>query len=113
MKTVKTNKEQRAAFEIREVFMPVETRPLDSKHRITLGGRLQKLLMRKMKIDSYQISVGKEGDILLRPAVSVPASEVWAYKNPEVIGRIRRGLKDAEEGKVKKVSDLESFLKDL
>ena len=113
MKTVKAAQKKKHVFEIREMFMPVDTRPLDSKHRITLGGRLQKLLISKMKIDSYQVLVGKEGDILLRPAVSVPSSEAWVYRNPKVIGKIRRGLKEAADGKIEKVDDLESFLSDL
>ena len=113
MKTVKAAQKKRQTFEIREVFIPVDTRPLDSKHRITLGGRLQKLLISKMKIDSYQVFVGKEGDILLRPAVSIPSSEAWVYRNPEVIGKIRQGLKEAADGKIEKVDDLESFLSDL
>ena len=113
MKTVKAAQRKKQVLEIREAFIPVDTRPLDSKHRITLGGRLQKLLISKMKIDSYQVFVGKEGDILLRPAVSVPSSEAWVYRNPEVIGKIRRGLKEAVEGKIEKVDDLENFLSDL
>ena len=113
MKTLKTAQKKKQVFEVKEMFMLVNTRPLDSKHRITLGGRLQKLLMSKMKIDSYQVFVGKEGDILLRPAVSVPSNEAWIYRNPEVIGRIRRGLKEAAEGKVEKADDLEDFLNDL
>ena len=113
MKTLKAAQKKKQTFEIREVFIPVDTRPLDSKHRITLGGRLQKLLMSKMKIDSYQVFVGKEGDILLRPAVSVPSNEAWIYRNPEVVGKIRRGLKEASGGKVEKADDLEGFLNDL
>ena len=113
MKTVKAAQRKKQVVEIRETFMSVDTRPLDSKHRITLGGRLQKLMMSKMKIDSYQVFVGKEGDILLRPAVSVPSSEAWVYRNPEVIGKLRQGLKEAAEGKAEKVDDLESFLDDL
>ena len=113
MKTVKAAQRKKQVIEIRETFMPVDTRSLDSKHRITLGGRFQKLMMSKMKIDSYQVFVGKEGDILLRPAVSVPSSEAWVYRNPEVIGKLRQGLKEAAEGKAEKVDDLESFLDDL
>lgn len=113
MKTLKSAQRKKEVFEIREMFMLVDTRPLDSKHRITVGGKLQKLIAGKMKIDSYQVFIGKEGDILLRPAVSVPSSEVWVYRNPEVIGKIRRGLKEAAEGKTEKVDDLESFLSDL
>jgi len=110
MKVVQRKKQ---ALEIKEMFMLVDTRPLDSKHRITVGGKLRKLIAGKMDIDSYQVFIGKEGDILLRPAVSIPSNEAWAYRNPEVIGKIRKGLKDAAEGKTEKVDDLENFLKDL
>ena len=113
MKTMKASQKKKEVVEIKEKFMPVDTRPLDSKHRITLGGRLQRFMMSKMKIDSYQVFVGKSGDILLRPAVSIPSSEAWIYRNPEVIGKIRRGLSEAGEGKVEKVDDLEGFLDNL
>jgi hypothetical protein len=113
MKTMKAAQRKKQALEVKEMFMLVDTRPLDSKHRITVGGKLQKLIAGKMNIDSYQVFIGKEGDILLRPAVSIPSNEAWAYRNPKVIGKIRQGLKDAAEGKVEKVDDLESFLRDL
>jgi len=113
MKTMKNSKKDKEVLQVKEEFMPVDTRPLDSKHRITLGGRLYRLLMSKMKIDSYQVYVGKGGDILLRPAVSIPSSEAWVYQNPEVIGRIRKGVKESVEGKTEKVNNLEKFLSDL
>lgn len=113
MKIMKDLKKRQEVLEIKEEFMPVDTRPLDSKHRITLGGRLYKLLMSKMKIDSYRVFVGKEGDILLRPAVSIPSSEVWVYRNSEAAGKIRKGLKEAAEGKTEKVDNLEDFLDKL
>ncbi|MFA5350913.1 MAG: hypothetical protein WC357_06265 [Candidatus Omnitrophota bacterium] len=113
MKMLRKLKKQQGVVEIKEQFMPVDTRPLDSKHRITLGGRLQRLMMSKMKIDSYQVFVGRCGDILLRPAVSIPSSEAWVYNNPEVIGKVRKGLQEAGEGKTEKVNDLEGFLNDL
>lgn len=113
MKTTKAARQKKGVVEIKEKFMPIDTRPLDSKHRITLGGRLQRLMMSKMKIDSYQIFIGKGGDILLRPAVSIPSSEAWVYNNPEVIRKVRKGLQEAGEGKTEKVSDLEAFLSGL
>jgi hypothetical protein len=113
MKAVKVAQRKKQVFEICEMFMPVDTRSLDSKHRITLGGKLQKLIAGKMKFDSYQVFLGKKGDILLRPSVSVPSTEAWVYRNPEAIGRIRQGLKEAAEGKAEKVDDLESFLDNL
>jgi len=113
MKTIKAAQIKKQAVEVKEMFILVGTRPLDSKHRITVGGKLQKLIAGKMNIDSYQVFIGKKGDILLRPAVSIPIGEAWAYRNPEVIGKIRRGLLDAAEGRVERVNDLENFLKDL
>ncbi len=113
MISIKGLKNKQEVLEIKEKFMPVDTRPLDSKHRITLGGRLYKLMMSKMKIDSYRVFVGKEGDILLRPAVSIPSSEAWVYRNPEVIGKVRKGLEEAREGKTEKVDDLKEFLDNL
>lgn len=113
MKVLTRKGAEREVVEVKEKFISVDTRPLDSKHRITLGGRLQRLMMSKMKIDSYQVFVGKSGDILLKPAVSIPSSEAWVYNNPKVIGKVRKGLREAGEGKVEKVSDLEGFLNNL
>ena len=87
---------------INEEFTSLDTRPIDSKHRITLGGKVLKAVTSRVKkIDSYQVLVGKNGDILLRPAVSIPASEVWLYKNPQALASVLQGIKDAGEGKVK------------
>ncbi|HRU38410.1 MAG TPA: hypothetical protein P5511_00935 [Candidatus Goldiibacteriota bacterium] len=62
-------------------------------------------------MDGFQVFVGKDGDILLRPSVSIPAKEAWIYKNPEVIGAIRQGLKDIREGRTIRVDDPDKYLK--
>jgi len=114
MKELKSySKIKKEAIDIREEFIPYNTKPLDSKHRITLGGKLVNSLGKRMKVEAYQIFVSKNGDILLRPAVSIPSSEAWVYRNPEVIGKVRKGLQEAGEGKIKRVDDLDSFLKSL
>ena len=98
--------EKKEIIEIKGKFIFVDTRPLDSRNRITLGGRLQRLMMSKMKIDSYQVFVGKDGDILLRPAVTIPSNEVWVYQNPKVIDRIRKGFNEAASGQAEKIEKL-------
>jgi hypothetical protein len=99
---------------VNEEFESLDTRSLDSKNRITLGGKLMRAVSQRVKkIDAYQVLVGKDGDILLRPAVSIPASEAWVYKNPKVIDRIRKGLDEAKQGKKEVVRDLDSFLDKL
>jgi len=101
------------AIEIHEAFMPYQTKALDSKHRITLGGKLTKVLGKKLNAEAYQIFVCRNGDILLRPTVSIPSNEAWVYQNPAVIGKLRKGLRDVQEGKTERVSDLDAFLDKL
>lgn len=99
---------------VNEEFTSFDTRPLDSKNRITLGGKLLKAVSQRVrKIDAYQVFVGKGGNILLRPSVSIPAAEAWIYENPEVIGKIRQGLDEAKQGKTEVVRDLDAFLDKL
>ena len=114
MKTLRSHsKAKKETIDIHEEFIPYQTKPLDSKHRITLGGRLTRLLGRRMKTEAYQIFVGRNGDILLRPSVSIPSNEAWVYQNPEVIGNVRKGLQEARESKTERVDDLKSFLDKL
>lgn len=53
---------------------------------------------------TYHIYSNSLGQIVLDPQVSIPASEAWLFKNPEALASVRRGLKDAAEGRVSKVN---------
>ena len=72
-----------------------DVRP-DSKRRLTLGRALAGL-DEDVRFDVYLKS---NGQIVLDPQVSIPASEAWLYRNPEALARVRRGLQDAAEGRV-------------
>ena len=98
---------------IKEDFVPVDIKSLDSKNRISLGDRVKKVLLRKMKVDAFQIFIGEEGDVLLRPLVNVPAKEAWLFKNPEALKVVKEGIKEAKTGKIKKVLDLDEFIENL
>ena len=113
MKTQKSHKKLKEAIVVKEEFMPYCTKPLDSKYRITLGNMLMKVMNRRIKADTYQIFVGAQGDILLRPAVSIPSREAWIYRSPQAINKIRKGLGEAAQGKTERVDDLDSFLEKL
>jgi hypothetical protein len=95
---------------VNEEFTPYGTKTLDSKDRISLGGRLKGMIGKPFSVDGFMVYVGTDGDILLRPSVTVPSSEAWIYKNPETAARIRKGLKQAGEGKVTRVKSVKSFL---
>lgn len=98
---------------IKEDFVPVDIKPLDSKNRINLGDKVKKVLLHRMKVDAFQIFVGEDGDVLLRPVVNVPAREAWLFKNPEALKAVKDGLKEAKAGKIEKVLDLDKFIENL
>lgn len=97
---------------IDEKFIPIGIKSVDTKHRINLGGKIMKLVS-KQKAEAYKVFIGQDGDILLKPVVTVPAKEAWIYENKEVLAHIKQGLTEARAGKVEKVKDINAFFKDL
>lgn len=76
-------------------FEEVTEARVDSKNRITLGKGGS---MTKARI--YKIYRNAIGQIILDPQVIIPAHEAWLYQNPEALASVKRGLKDAAQGKV-------------
>lgn len=101
------------AEDIHERFIPLDVKELDSKKRISLGEKIFKQLAGKFKTKLFRVYIGQDGDILLRPVVTIPEKEAWIYKNPDVLGSIRKGLDEASIGKFRKITDLEEFIKNL
>lgn len=112
-KTLSNKKAEKSVIEVKEEFMPYGTKTLDSKDRLTIGARLKAIIGKKMKVEGFMVYVGKNGDILLRPSVSVPSREAWLYKNPDVINSVRKGLQQASEGKLTRVNDFDAFIEEL
>ena len=100
-------------IKVDEKFLSVGIKTVDSKNRINLGEKTLKVIDSKGRADAYKIFIGKEGDILLRPVIAIPAKEAWIYDNPAVLKKIRKGLDEAGKGKAKKVNDLDKFFKEL
>jgi len=94
-------------------FISAGTRTIDSKNRITIGEKIRKLISAQTEADKFQIFFNEEGDILLRPMVSIPIREAWIYQNPQALKSIRQGLAEAKGEKTEKVEILEEFLEDL
>jgi hypothetical protein len=70
----------------------------DAKKRVVLSGAdLQEGV-------TYHIYVNSLGQIVLDPQVTIPASEIWLFKDREALAAVRRGLADAAQGKVSKVN---------
>ncbi|MBP7792185.1 MAG: hypothetical protein KA120_03890 [Candidatus Goldbacteria bacterium] len=114
MRKYKTDfNKQSNTINVREEFIPYGEKILDSKNRITIGGKIKKTLGKRLHTDKFIVYIGKNGDILLRPAVSIPSNEAWIYENPGTLKKIRRGLNDAKHGKTITVKNLDSFLNNL
>jgi len=90
-------------------FIPFDIRFIDSKNRVTLGEKIIKKISGQNKVNQFQIFIGQDGDILLRPLTAIPSREAWIYEKPELIGQIRKGLQEVKDGKVEKIENLEDL----
>jgi len=69
----------------------------DSKRRVLLP----KQLIKEGVV--YHVYANDQGQIVLDPQVTIPASEVWLYQNKEALELVRQGLADAAEGRLSEV----------
>ncbi|OGQ36506.1 MAG: hypothetical protein A3F16_02420 [Deltaproteobacteria bacterium RIFCSPHIGHO2_12_FULL_43_9] len=66
----------------------------DSKGRITLGKHAR-------GISSFIVTRERSGRLILEPRVEISAREKWLLENNEALSCIKRGIEDAEKGKLK------------
>ena len=84
------------------IRIPGSIRP-DTKRRVVLPSSV---MMGEDII--YHIYSNSDGQIILDPQVTIPASEAWLFKNPDILALAQRGLSDAAEGKVSRI-DLDTL----
>lgn len=95
--------------EIHQSFIPIDIKSIDTKNRITMGEKIIKRISGQNKVSQFEVFIGQEGDILLRPLTTIPSREAWIYEKPGLIGQIRQGLQEAKEGKTEKIENLEDL----
>ena len=80
-----------------DYFSEINTKSLDSRHRITLG---------KDFLDSKRVKIykNKRGVILLVPLAEIPESELWLYDNKEAFKDLKKGIEQAQIGKISKLN---------
>jgi len=88
---------QNNILKINDEFQEIETRTIDERNRLTLG----ELIKGSKRVRLYK---NKRGEVLLRPVVEIPASELWLFRNKEALESVKKGLKDASEGKISKLN---------
>ena len=52
---------------------------------------------------TFHVYCNELGQIILDPHISIPAAEVWLYKNMEAFEAVQTGIKEASDGKVSKI----------
>ena len=87
---------QNNTIKINDEFAEIDTRTIDNRNRLTIGELA--LGFNRVRIYKNQL-----GEILLKPVVEIPASELWLFQNKEAFGNVQNGLKDIPEGKISKL----------
>lgn len=82
---------------ISDEFIEVTTKTVDERQRISLGEEIK-------GIKRVKLFKSPTGTLLLLPLVEVPLEEAWLYKNKKALASIRKGLKEAAEGKISKLN---------
>lgn len=67
---------------------------LDSKGRIALGKFISE------DVTGFEVLIQEDGSLVLSPTVEIPAREAWLFTNKKALASVKRGLKQAAEGKV-------------
>lgn len=84
-------------------FEDYGTAKIDAKHRLLIKGPAE---------EHYRIYRNEDGQILLDPQVMVPAREAWLFKNKKALASVRRGLKQAAEGKGRYLGSFAKYAKE-
>lgn len=87
---------QKDKIKINDEFQEIDTRTIDSRNRLTIGELAQGF--NRVKLYKNEL-----GEILLKPVVEIPASELWLFNNKKALEDVQKGLKDLSEGKIKKL----------
>ena len=87
---------QKDKIKINDEFQEIDTRTIDSRNRLTIGELAQGF--NRVKLYKNEL-----GEILLKPVVEIPASELWLFNNKKALEDVQKGLKDLSEGKITKL----------
>ena len=88
---------------IEDDFEEIESKSIDQRHRLILP-----LIQGTAEIKRVKIYINSQGEVLIRPVVEIPASEMWLYRNKKALASVKRGLEQAAKGEVKEL-DLKSL----
>ena len=87
-------------------FEEIAEARVDSKHRIGLGRTIPS------QVRTFRVYRNAHGQVILDPMVSIPAHEIWLFRNKRASALVRQGLEDAKRGRlVKSKEDFSRYTK--
>lgn len=99
---------------LKEEFKFVGEGGIDERKRLSLAKALGTIKERLGELGApledlhFRVYVNSAGQVLLDPALTVPVREMWLYRNPVALKKVREGVAQAGEGKLR---NLGSFAK--
>jgi hypothetical protein len=69
----------------------------DTRRRVVLPSKLVKEGI------VYHMYVNSDGQIILDPQVTIPASESWLFENKDILELVQQGLADSAEDRVSEI----------
>jgi hypothetical protein len=78
----------------------------DSRRRVSLPKSLVKDGV------SFQIWANSEGQILLEPQVTIPASESWVFENTEILASLDKAMFESMNGQTVNRGSFAKYVKD-
>jgi hypothetical protein len=88
---------------IEDDFEEIESKSVDQRHRLVLP-----LGPGASEIKRVKVYMNAQGEVLIRPVVEIPVSEMWLYRNKKALASVKRGLEQSDKGEVKEL-DIESL----
>ena len=79
----------------------------DTKGRVSLA----KFLDNSLPLD-LDVRVEDDGKIILTPLATIPARELWLYKNQKALKSLREGIEQAGNGNLKSRGSFAKYVQD-
>ena len=61
---------------------------------------------------TYHIYSNSDGQIVLDPQVTIPASELWLFENKDILASVDKGMAESMNGQVIKRGSFAKYVKD-
>ena len=103
---MKQNSERRKQQPSGKTLVARGIRP-DKRNRVSLGAAC-----RVADNTSFDVYRTEQGAIILEPQISIPAAEVWLYRNKKALASVYRGLEELGKGETEAIGSFAEYADD-